>query len=136
MIFLMKFLKLCVKYWPFVLLIGLILYAGWTYHSMRMEIAKLQNALFECAVDNEAIENERDEVVASIDRQNSALMNLYSKNREYEMEIERLKMQRPERITEYRDVIKEVEREVISNECVEAIRQAAKILKKAGDEEQ
>jgi len=53
----------------------------------------------------------------------------------YEQEIQRLRLTKPEAAIEYREIVKTVEKEVVSPECSTALKEAAKIIRELHNDE-
>jgi SMC interacting uncharacterized protein involved in chromosome segregation len=127
MIYLLKL----IKYWPFVLIVAAILAVGVKFTVMQNKISKLEHGAFQAAVDIEALERERDVLREKVATQNAAVMKLYEQNREYETEVSRLSLIPPQKVIEYRETIREVERGITSGDCVTAIGEALRLLRDA-----
>ena len=119
------------KFWLPVLIFAFIAAIGLKWHGMTMQIAGLESQNLELSLANKSLERQRDNFIKEIQTQNLAISHYAQAAREFEMEVDRLNNRTPEKVIEYRETIKEVERNINSPACETAIAQAAEILRRA-----
>lgn len=116
------------KYWLPILLFGVISFVGVKYHRMSMTIAGLDQQNREQLLQISTLHKQREMLIGELQSQNAAISALAQQKEILDRKVYELNQRVPEKTVEIREKIKTVEKEVVSQDCITAISEAAKVI--------
>jgi hypothetical protein len=122
-----KFLK---RNWYLIPLMAIVSFVVFHYRSD----AKIRAELEECKTDLIVIGLQNNELVTSIGHQNTEIERWMTTAADFRAEVDRINQIVPERVVEIREVVRTVESEIVSEDCTQAIAEAARVIKGALNE--
>ena len=123
------------KYWLPLLLFGAIAFIAVNYHKMSVAAIELEQQNTELLLQVTVVTRQRDMCVGEVQSQNAYIGKLAEKAKMFEYRVMELQnMPPPEKVIEIRETIKEVERGITASDCVDAVAEAARIIKGLNDE--
>ena len=116
------------KHWRYfaLLAVALTVFLYWHGRTERIHALEAQNMDLQIEVQN--LLHEREKMLGAIRSQNEAIGDWMNRASEFEKRVIELQLREPERVTEIKEVVREVERGITAQDCVDAISQAADII--------
>jgi len=122
-----KFLK---RNWYLIPLMAIVLFVFFHYRSD----VKIKAELEEYKADVIVLNLQNQQLVTSIGDQNTEIERWITTAADFKAEVDRINQIVPERVVEIREVVRTVESEIVSEDCTQAIAEAARVIKGALNE--
>lgn len=122
-----KFLK---RNWYLIPLIAIVSFVFFHYRSD----VKIRAELEEYKADVIVLNLQNQQLVTSIGDQNTEIERWITTAADFKAEVDRINQIVPERVVEIREVVRTVESEIVSEDCTQAIAEAARVIKGALNE--